>query len=148
MPIDPGYVERNRASSSHIRALAARLSDEELLTSVGEHWTVAVVFVHLAFWDRRLLYVLDKTEENGKLFVPNVDMVVNDLSLPIWKAVDPRAAARIAFETGEAVDKRLEHFPPALLEQVYAHSERWVERSIHRETHLEEAEAALRARTS
>jgi hypothetical protein len=30
-------------------ALANRLSDEEMQTKVGEHWTVAVVFAHIAF---------------------------------------------------------------------------------------------------
>jgi hypothetical protein len=94
MPFDRSFVELNRASTERIRALAVRLSDEELQPPVGQHWTVAITLTHLAFWDRRILYVLDMAEKEGKLFVPEIDMFVNDLSLPLWAAIPPRAAAR------------------------------------------------------
>ena len=142
--MDRSFVELNRASSDRMRQLAARLSDKELMHPVGEHWTVAIVFAHLAFWDRRVLYVLDMTEHEGKVFIPEIDIFVNDLSLPLWAAIPPHEAVRIALETAQAVDKRLEEFPPALLEQIYAYSQRWVERSRHRGEHLDEAEAALK----
>jgi hypothetical protein len=144
MAMDRSFIERNRASTKRIRDLAARLSDEEMKTPVGEHWTVAIVFAHLAFWDRRVMYVLDMTQRDGKLFIPEIDIFVNDLSLPLWAAIPPSEATRIAIETAEAVDKQLEEFPPALLEEIYAYSQRWVERNRHRGEHLDEAEAALR----
>jgi len=144
MTLDRSFVELNRASTERIRALAARLSDEEMLHPVGEHWTVAITLAHLAFWDRRVMYVLDMTERDGKVFIPQIDIVVNDLSLPLWAAVPPREAARIAIETAETLDKRLEEFSPALLEEVYNYQKRWVVRSLHRGEHLDEAEAALK----
>jgi len=145
MTLDRSFVELNRTSTERIRALAARLSDEELQHPVGEHWTVAIVFAHLAFWDRRVMYVLDMTEREGKLFIPEIDIFVNDLSLPLWAAIPPRKAARIAIETAETLDQRLEDFAPALLEEIYAYNKRWVVRSLHRGEHLDEAEAALRS---
>lgn len=144
MAMDRSFVLRNRSSRERIRDLAARLSDEELQHRVGEHWTVAITLAHLAFWDRRVLYVLDMTERDGKLFIPEIDIFVNDLSLPLWAAIPPREAARIAVETAEAVDRRLETFPPALLEEVQTYNQRWVVRALHRGEHLDEAEAALR----
>jgi hypothetical protein len=145
MTVDRSYVELNRASTNRIRTLAARLTDEELQQRGGEHWTVAMALAHLAFWDRRVMYVLDGTERDGKLFVPEeIDIVVNDLSLPLWGAIPPRAAARIAIETAEALDARLATFPPELLEQVYAYNRRWVIRALHRNDHLDEIDAALR----
>ena len=144
MAMDRLFVELNRASTERIRALAARLSDEELQHPVGEHWTVAIVFAHLAFWDRRVMYVLDMTERDGKLFIPEIDIFVNDLSLPLWAAIPPREAARIAIETAATLDKRLEDFAPALLEEIYAYNKRWVVRSLHRGEHLDEADAALK----
>jgi hypothetical protein len=81
MVLDRSFIERNRSSTNRIRALAARLSDEEMLHPVGEHWTVAIALAHLAFWDRRVMYVLDKTGQDGKLFIPEIDIFVNDLSL-------------------------------------------------------------------
>src|SRR5689334_10817810 len=116
MTLDRSFVERNCASTNRIRALNARLTDEQMQLPVGEHWTPAIVLAHLAFWDRRVMYVLDMTERDGKLFIPEIDIFVNDLSLPLWAAIPPREAARIAIETAEALDKRLEDAPPALIE--------------------------------
>ena len=143
MALDPSYTAHNRASTERIRALAARLSDEEMQHPVGEHWTVAITLAHLAFWDRRVMYVLDMTERDGKLFIPEIDIVVNDLSLPLWAAIPPRAAAQIAIEAAEELDRRLEAFDPALLEEIYTYNKRWVVRALHRGEHLDEADAAL-----
>lgn len=143
MTLDGSFVELNRASTDRIRALAARLTDEELRRRVGEHWTVGVALAHLAFWDRRVMYVLDMTERDGQVFIPEIDIFVNDLSLPLWAAIPPREAARIAIETSEELDRRLEAYPPALLEQVYATNKRWVVRALHRNEHLDEVDAAL-----
>ena len=144
MTMDRSFIELNRASTERIRTLAARLTDEEMQTKVGEHWTVGIVFAHLAWWDRRVMYVLDMTEKDGRLFIPEIDIFVNDLSLPLWAAIPPRAAAQIAIETSETLDKRLEDYPPELLEEIYNYNERWVIRALHRGEHLDEADAALK----
>ena len=140
---DRSFVELNRASTKRIRALAAHLSDKEMQQRVGQHWTVAIALAHLAFWDRRVLYVLDMTERDGKLFTAEIDILVNDLSLPLWAAIPPREAARIAIETAETLDARLENFPPDLLGEIYAYNKRWVVRGLHRGEHLDEVDAAL-----
>ncbi|NTU57237.1 MAG: hypothetical protein HGA79_13405 [Anaerolineales bacterium] len=146
MTLDRSFVELNRASCERMRTLASHLSDEEMQTKVGEHWTVGIVYAHIAWWDRRVMYVLDMTEKNGKLFIPEMDIFVNDLSLPLWAAVPPREAVRIALENAEALDKRLEEYPQALLEEIYNYNKRWVVRALHRGEHLDEAEAALNRR--
>jgi hypothetical protein len=144
MTLDRSFVERNRASTERIRALAASLTDEQMQHPVGEHWTVAIALAHLAFWDRRVMYVLDITERDGKLFIPEIDIFVNDLSLPLWAAIPPREAARIAIETSEELDRRLEDYSPALIEEIHAYNERWVVRALHRGEHLNEVDAALK----
>lgn len=144
MPVDPHYNELNRASTERLRTLAGRLTDEQMQTRVGEHWTVAIALAHLAWWDRRVMYVLDMTEKNGTLFVPEIDVFVNDLSLPLWAAIPPRKAAEIAIESSEMLDKQLETCPPALLQEIYEYNKRWVLRSLHRGEHLNEVDAALK----
>ena len=144
MALDPSYIDQNRASTERIRALIARLTDEEMQTKVGEHWTVTIALAHLAFWDKRVIHILDMTEKNGKLFDLEIDIVVNDLSLPLWAVIPPREAARICFETSDALDKRLEEFSPQLLEELYNHNKRWVVRALHRNEHLDEVDAALK----
>ena len=144
MAFDRSFVEQNRSSTERIRKLAGSLSDDQMQTRVGEHWTVSIAFAHLAFWDRRVMYVLDMTRKNGKLFVPEIDIFVNDLSLPLWAVIPPREAARLAIETSEAMDAQLEAYPQDLLEEIYNHNQRWVIRALHRNTHLDEVAAALK----
>ncbi len=139
------FVERNRAATERIRATAA-LSDAQLKVRVGQHWTVAILLAHLAFWERRVLYVLDKTEQAGKLFPAEMDIFVNDLSLPLWAAIPGREAGRLAIESAEAVDRRLENLPEKLLEEINAYNPRWVLRALHRNTHLDEADEALKGK--
>ena len=141
--MDRSFVELNRASREQMRSLADHLTDEQMLTRVGEHWTVGIVYAHIAWWDRRVIYVLDMTEKNGKLFIPEIDIFVNDLSLPLWATVPPREAVRIAMENAEVLDKRLEDYPLALLEDIYNYNKRWVIRALHRGEHLDEALIAV-----
>ena len=54
MTPDHSYVDLNRASTDRMRALATGLTDEALQHPVGEHWTVAITLVHLAWWDGRV----------------------------------------------------------------------------------------------
>jgi len=143
MQQDRSFVELNRTSTDRIRALVARLSDEELQQRVGPNWTVAVSLAHLAFWDRRVLSLLDLTEQNGKLSAPDIDVSVNDISLPFFAAIPPRQAATICLEVAQALDARLENFPPELLEHILTYNHRWVVRALHRNEHLDEIDAAL-----
>ena len=143
MSVDRAFVEMNRAARARMRALAERLTDDELRQPVGEHWTVAIVFAHLAFLDRRALWVLDATQREGKVVNPDWGIFVNDISLPFWAALPPREAVRLALEAAEAVDTRLEAYSPELLEQVQAEYKRYIFRANHRNEHIDEAEAAL-----
>jgi hypothetical protein len=143
MPVDRSFLELNRAATARMRALAERLTDEQLQHPVGQHWTVAIVFAHLAFLDQRALWVLDATQREGQVVNPDWGIFVNDISLPFWAAIPAREATRIAIETAERVDKRLESYPAELLELVQAEYKRYIFRANHRNEHLSDAEAAL-----
>ena len=145
MTVDHSYVELNRASTNRMRALAADLTDEALQHPIGEHWTVAITLAHLAWWDGRVSYVLDMTERNGALFVPQIDLIVNDLSLPFWAVIPPRAATQLAIAAAETLDERLASYPPALLGDLCL-QQALVLRALHRGEHLDEVDAALNSR--
>ncbi|MCE9645443.1 MAG: hypothetical protein K8S20_05530 [Chloroflexi bacterium] len=144
MALDPAYKDLNRVSTERIKKLAASLTDKQLQTRVGKHWTVAIALAHLAWWDRRVMYVLDMTAKNGKLFIPEIDIFVNDLSLPLWAAIPPREATRIAIDTSQDLDQRLEVYPQNFLEEIHNYNKRWVIRALHRNEHLDEVDAALK----
>ncbi len=148
MPVDPETFAANRAATERIRSIADRLTDADLATHVGEHWTPGVVFTHLAFWDRRVQLTLDATEAAGKVVIVDVDVAANDISLEVWRLVPARAAADLADRTARALDDRLATFPPELLDQVLTTTPRWVRRHLHRNEHLDELEAALGARAA
>jgi hypothetical protein len=143
MPLDPEIAQANRAATARIRALADRCTDEQLRTRVGEHWTVGVVFAHLVFWDRRVLDVIERTERDGRLEDRPIDAAANDHSLPLWLAIPPRDAARLAIETAETLDARLEAATDDVRTAMAGITPRWVRRHLHRNEHLDEAEAAL-----
>ena len=145
MALAPAILDANRAATARLRSLAGSLTDEQFRHPVGEHWTVAMVFVHLAFWDRRCLAMFDRIEAAGRDTEVDIDLVVNDLSLPIWAAVPPRDATRIALEAAETLDARIEAYPDDLAAMVLESHPRWIRRHYHRDEHLGEAEAALNA---
>ena len=60
MAADRSYVEENRAQLERLRALVDRLSDQELSRPMEAGWTVAGVLAHLAFWDFRIVTLLDR----------------------------------------------------------------------------------------
>jgi hypothetical protein len=141
--MDRAFVEKNRASTERLRKLVAGLKDSDMGRRVGADWTVAVALAHLAFWDRRVQFVLDRTEKAGQLSPVELDTTVNDLLLPTWELISGKDAASLAIETAEALDKQLESFDERLLEQVNTHNPRWVTRALHRNEHLDEVDQAL-----
>jgi hypothetical protein len=70
MSLDRSYVEQNTRERERLRALVARLGDDELRSHVNQHWTVAGVLGHIAFWDARALALADKLER-GVPFSPS-----------------------------------------------------------------------------
>ncbi len=144
MAADLSFIQLNRASTERIRALVKRVNEKDMQRAVGEHWTVAIALVHIAFWDRRALFVLDATQRAGKFVDVQPDIVVNDISVPMWGAVPPREAARLAIDTADELDKRLEAYPEGLREEIYRNNKRYVIRALHRNEHLDEVDKALK----
>jgi hypothetical protein len=144
MTVNRSFIERNRASSTRMRELALNLSNEQLRQPIGKQWTVYSTFAHLAFWDLRVMHILDETKREGKLVAPEIDVAINDILNTLFLAIPPRLAAQIALQTAEALDEMLENFPQNLLEQIHDREERWVIRALHRDGHLDAIEAALR----
>ncbi len=145
MTLDRSFVQANRLATDRLRQLAGRLSEEDMQHLMFDGWTVSSVLAHLAFWDRRILLALDQTEHEGKPVNPTVETYVNDLLAPLLTAIPPAAAGRLAVETAQAVDKRLEGFREDWLEQFLAQNKRMVFRAMHRNEHIDDIEAALKS---
>jgi hypothetical protein len=150
MSEDRSYVEQNTRERERLGALVERLGEDELRTPVNEYWTVAGVFGHIAFWDARVLALADKLER-GVPFSPSdaepedVDWI-NDASRPLIHAIPPRDVARLALHIAEETDARVATLPPDRLWPRDPDSPLYALRASHRGEHLDDVEAALRAR--
>lgn len=147
---DRSYIEDNAREQERLRALVARLSDDELSRPVNEHWTVAGVLGHIAFWDARALVLTEKLEA-GVAFSPSdaepedVDWI-NDATRPLIHAIDPRTAADLALRIAEDTDLRVASLAPPLVAHTWPtdpSSPLNPRRAMHRAEHLDQIEAAL-----
>jgi hypothetical protein len=149
MSQDRSYVEHNTRERERLRALVARLGDEELRSPVNEYWTVAGVLGHIAFWDGRVLALAGKMER-GVPFSPSdnepedVDWI-NDASRPLIHAVPARDLAQLALDLAEETDQRVASLDPDRMYPADADSPIYSLRAAHRGEHLDEVEAALAA---
>jgi hypothetical protein len=146
---DRSYIEENTRERERLRALVDRLDEDGLGIPVNEHWTVAAVFGHIAFWDARILALADKLER-GVPFTSSdtepedVDWI-NDASRPLIHAIPPRDAARLALRIAEETDARVATLPTDRLWPRDPDSPLYAVRASHRGEHLDDVEAALRA---
>ena len=147
---DRPYIEQNALERERLRGLVARLGEDELRRPVNEHWTVAGVLGHIAFWDARVLALADKLER-GVPFSPSDDEPedvswINDAARPLIHAIAPREAAQLSLRLAEEADRRVAALDPTRLWPTDAHSPLNPLRASHRGEHLDDIEAALATR--
>jgi hypothetical protein len=149
MSLDRSYVDQNDGERERLRALVARLGEDELRSSVNEDWTVAGVLGHIAFWDARALVLADKLGR-GVPFSPSdaepEDVSwINDATRPLIHAIAPREAAQLALRLAEETDRRVASLAPDRMYPNDAGSPLNPLRADHRAEHLDQIEAALGA---
>lgn len=150
MSVDRSFVEHNARERERLRSLLRRLTDEELSGSVNEHWTVAGVLGHIAFWDGRALFLAGKLVEGLPFTASDDDPEdvdwINDASRPLIHAIPPRELADLALRVAEETDAAVAALPPDLAARTYPadlSSPLNAVRAHHRAEHLDEIEAAL-----
>ena len=150
MSVDRSLVDDNDRERERLRAIVSRLNDEELSSPVNEHWTVAGVLGHIAFWDGRAQFLAGKLAEGVPFDASDeepddVDWI-NDASRPLIHAVPPRQLAELAVRVAEETDAAVAALPPDLAARTYPadpSSPLNAVRAHHRAEHLDEIEAAL-----
>ena len=149
MAADRSYIEANTRERERLRALVEGLDDEALTSPVNEYWTVAGVLGHIAYWDIRILVLAEKIDR-GEPWAegdaePEGDWL-NDTTRPLIHAIAPRVAAELALQTAEQCDARVAELPPERMWPADPDCPISALRYEHRAEHLDEIEAALRAR--
>jgi uncharacterized damage-inducible protein DinB len=140
------YTKDNAKATERLVKLVKNLTDDELkLVIYKEGWTIAVMLAHLAFWDRRIAYVLTRWTDGGDPHAELDDDVVNNALEELHKAVEPRAAARLAVESAKGADAAIARVPDAIAAQLIAEDHAYLLRRVnHRTEHIEQIEAGLR----
>jgi hypothetical protein len=150
--MDRAYVAENEAELERMRAFVAGLDEDGLAHPTDAGWTVASVLAHLAFWDYRVVAMLDRWAPDGSGPPPTDEEDadwINDATKPIFLALPPALAARIALEAAEASDLAVAAMSDELLSAneamggfIYPY------RVEHRREHLDELEQAIAAARS
>ncbi len=141
---DGSILDDNAAVTARLEALVASLSDADLERDLGGGWTVSVALGHLAFWDRRVAYVLERWTRDGTSHVELDDDVINNALEGLLQGVEPRAAARLAVESAKAADAAIGRTPDSIARQLIAEDHAYLlRRTGHRTEHIEQIEAAL-----
>jgi hypothetical protein len=136
--------QSNRKSTERMRQIIHGLSEKGLSHTTGNHWTIAVTLAHLAFWDQRVIHVIETAKKNNELNAPLFDDQLNDILTPILGAIPPADSARMAIRTVETLDQLLEECPAGIIDQMMATNPRLVDRSLHRNDHLDEIESVMK----
>jgi hypothetical protein len=145
--MNPEINARNQAAAGRVRAVTARLSEEELLRLIDPPWSAAALLAHMAFWDRftlaRWLHA-----KSGTGLPPSIDEeameLVNQAALREWGVIPPRTAVDECLAAVATVDEFIESIEDATLSRVLLEGrERLIDRSIHRSEHLKTIEDAF-----
>jgi hypothetical protein len=149
MADDRSYIEANTRERERLRALVEGLGDEALTSPVNEYWTVAGVLGHMAYWDIRVLVLAEKISLGEPWAAgdaePDGDWL-NDTTRPLIHAIAPRVTAELALQTAEQCDALVAQLPLNRMWPGEPDSPINAGRWEHRAEHLDEIEAALRAR--
>jgi len=144
VPEDRSHDIETDAERSRLRALVARLSDDELGRPMPGGWTVAAVLAHAAYWDARAVYWLDEWARGtapSPYVHENVE-AVNDAAKPLCLALQPRIAADLALRLAEEADGKVKALSDAMLATIRATGGPPfnLSRAIHRKEHLDDIE--------
>jgi hypothetical protein len=146
MKVDRSYVAENDAERERLRSLIARMSDADLSRPMPGGWTVAAVLAHVAFWDARAIYFINKWGPSGEpsTYEPEDTDAVNDSAKPLCLALRPRDAAQLALRLAEESDEKVKTLSDAMLAKIAAKGSPPfnLARAIHRKEHLDDLERA------
>jgi Flp pilus assembly pilin Flp len=145
-PIDDGYLARNEAALTRLRATLGRLASADLARAGSDgSWTIGQILGHLTFWDRflaarwRAARAAGPAEQPG-YFPHEVADMINEGLPSTWEAFASAAPDEVIAQTlaaAEEVDAVVAGLAPSIpTGAILAERPAMLDRSIHRSEHL------------
>ena len=145
---DRSHDVETDAERERLRQLIAGMSDEDLKRPMPAGWTIAAVLAHIAFWDARAIYWLDKWAKGGPPSAYEHENVeaVNESAKPLCLALRPRDAADLSLRLAEEADGKVKALNDEMLARIRATGAPPfnLSRAIHRKEHLDHIDRELR----
>jgi uncharacterized damage-inducible protein DinB len=153
--VDRGFVARNDASRRRLANFVERVRESEMSLPTEEGgWTVAQVLAHVAFWDRSMeaRWRLAQTQagDGGALEPFGIPGEMTEAINPpladmvgAWASRLGRVVAEDALAAAQSLDALIEELAPGIADAVVRDKPNFADRSIHRDSHLDQLEKAL-----
>jgi hypothetical protein len=129
--------QANRISTRRLIDITHKLSQRDLSQALSNGWPVFITLAHLAVWDQRVIHVLNLAKKSNQLIVPIFDIQLNDILVPILYAIPPKDAVNLSIKTANTLDQMLEECPREILAEMIKINVRLVNRSLHRNSHID-----------
>ncbi len=120
------------------------LSEKDLCHTLSNGWTVAMTFIHLAFWEKYALSLIEHWEQEG--IVPQFSNfeAINDGLEFVTAPVPPEVAYNLALEAMTSIDQKIAMLPEDLANTIKERGfERLLFRYLHRNGHIEQIETEI-----
>jgi len=140
------YVTNNRKSRERLLNLVSKLSDHSLKRIANHGWTIAMTLAHMAFYDNYRLEQLRRWEQTGFNEVKHDTDAINSGLRPLLEGVDGGTATRCVVSAAQAIDQQIANLNSELANEIEQNG-RALDRSRHRNEHLDEIEHALTSET-
>ena len=140
------YNLQNTLERERLYKLCQSLTETDLRRSISNDWTVATKLVHLAFWDRYYLALLNDWEKYGFKDIKTQVNAINQAVLALSHPIPLNAVISLVNDAALAIDKKVESLDINLAKVIKESGhERILMRYMHRQEHLEQIEQALRS---
>lgn len=138
------FREENNASRNELIRFVNQLTTDQLLVEMPAGWNVLAALAHLAFWDLRASTLIKKWQSEGiSLSVVDTD-VVNEITRPLFRVLDPQKGKEVVLEAATEVDSLIASLPVEFLNEIVEKGTNvHLNRAKHRTMHMDEIKNAL-----
>jgi len=138
------YSEQNHESEIEFINFISKLAPAQLTTAMPAGWDVISVLAHVVFWDIRALTLIEKWEKEG-IRISEVDTdVINEVTRPIFLALDPAKAVEMITAYSKMIDEKIDGLTPEFIERIETEGKNvHLNRVKHRRMHMDEIKLVL-----